>query len=490
MWRDRPWYLRGCNGSESLYKTIQIFSDCQEDRFVIEKKAKPRMKEELMASLILKVSEVTNQIKTLLEENFPFVWVEGEISNLTHHSTGHYFFSLKDEKAQIRAIMFRYQAQNLRFNLENGIKAVVRGRIGVYEPRGEYQILADSIEPLGKGSLQLAFEQTKKKLEAEGLFDAGRKKPLPLLPQKIGIITSPTGAAIRDILHLVNQRFANLEIAIMPVRVQGPDAPGEIIAALELAGTVPDLDVVLLGRGGGSIEDLWAFNDEGVARAIARCNVPVVSAVGHEVDFTISDFVADVRAPTPSAAAEMVVKKKDDLLVFLETTVSRLERGIRHALGDDGSRLELAKKGLQDPRRKIANLNLRCDDLSQRMRSLSFQSLRRKREAWDRQKQMLHLLSPAMIIRRWRDEIRRKTESLETWAGWKIEGCRKTLEKAEAQLDAANPQSILKRGYSITRTWPEKKIVRDAATLSPRQELQVSLHKGEVLCTIEETKEE
>ena len=457
---------------------------------MLEKKAKPSMEEKLMASFILKVSELTNQIKTLLEENFPFVWVEGEISNVTHHSTGHYFFSLKDEKAQIRAIMFRYQAQHLRFRPENGIKVAVRGRIGVYEPRGEYQILADSMEPLGKGSLQLAFEQTKKKLAAEGLFDASRKETLPLLPQKVGIITSPTGAAIRDILHLIDRRFANLEIVIIPVRVQGPEAPREIIAALELADTVPDLDVVLLGRGGGSIEDLWAFNDEGVARAIARCRVPVVSAVGHEVDFTISDFVADVRAPTPSAAAEMVVKKKDDLLAFLESTASRLEKGVRHALGDERSRLELGKKGLRDPRRNIADLNLRCDDISQRMRSLSSQSLRRNREAWDRQKQMLHLLSPAMALSAWREEIRRKRGSLQTWVGWKMEDCRNKLEKSNAQLEAANPLGILKRGYSITRTLPDKRIVRDASTLKPRQELQVRLHKGEALCVVEEIKED
>jgi len=443
-----------------------------------------------MASFILKVSELTKQIKALLEKNFPFVWVEGEISNVTRHSTGHYFFSLKDEKAQIKAIMFRYQAQQLRFNLENGIKTVARGRIGVYEPRGEYQILVDALEPLGKGSLQLTFEQTKKKLEAEGLFDAIRKKPLPLLPQKIGIITSPTGAAIRDILHLMDSRFANLEIAVIPVRVQGPDAPREIIAALELADTVPGLDVVIVGRGGGSIEDLWAFNDEGVARAIARCRVPVVSAVGHEVDFTISDFVADVRAPTPSAAAEMVVKKKNDLLVFLGNSASRLEKIIVYTLGQKRSGLDLAKKGLADPRKKIADFNLRCDDMSQRMRSLSSQSLRRKREEWDRREHMLIFLSPAILVRRLRDETSRRRESLKTWVDWKIEGCRKKLEKATAQLGAVNPLSVLKRGYSIVRTWPERKIVRDASTLTSQQELQVRFHQGEAFCTVREIVEE
>jgi exodeoxyribonuclease VII large subunit len=456
---------------------------------VLEEKKKPHAEEKPMASFILKVSELTSQIKTLLEESFPFVWVEGEISNVTRHTTGHYFFSLKDEKAQIRAIMFRYKAQQLRFTPENGIKAVVRGRIGVYEPRGEYQILADSMEPLGKGSLQLAFEQTKKKLEAEGLFDAGRKKPLPLLPQKVGIITSPTGAAIRDILYLVDQRFANLEIVIMPVRVQGPDAPGDIIAALALAETLSGLDVVIVGRGGGSIEDLWAFNDEGVARAIACCRIPVVSAVGHEVDFTISDFVADVRAPTPSAAAEMVVKKKDDLLAFLESTASRLEKGVRHALGDERSRLELAKKGLWDPRRNIADLNLRCDDMMQRIKNSTSQDLRRKKEAWDRQTRMLALLSPAAALNAWREEIGRKGESLQARVGRRIEDCRNKLEKAEAQLEAANPLSILKRGYSITRTVPDRRIVRDASALAPQQELLVRFHKGEALCAVEEIKE-
>lgn len=479
------------DGHEKAFtKLPRALSDCQAGRFVLEKEAKPSMDEDLMAPSILKVSELTKQIKTLLEENLPLVWVEGEISNVTRHSTGHYFFSLKDENAQIKAIMFRYQAQHLRFSLENGIKTVARGRIGVYEPRGEYQILVDFMEPLGKGSLQLAFEQTKRKLEAEGLFDATRKKPLPVLPQKVGIITSPTGAAIRDILHLIEGRFANLEIAVIPVRVQGPDAPGEIIAALELADAVPGLDVIILGRGGGSMEDLWAFNDEGVARAIARCRIPVVSAVGHEVDFTISDFVADVRAATPSAAAEMVVKKKDEFLALLERTASRLERCVVHALGWGRSRLELAKRGLQDPRKKIVDLNLRCDDVNQRMRDLLSQSLRRKGDAWDRQRHMLLLFSPATRVRTWRDETRRKRESLEIWAGWKRESFRKKLEKAEAQLDAVNPLNILRRGYSIVRTWPERKIVRDVATLAPRQKLQVRFHKGEAFCAIEQIKEE
>lgn len=444
-----------------------------------------------MASLILKVSELTQQIKTLLEENFPFVWVEGEISNLTLHSTGHFFFTLKDEKAQIRAVMFRYQAQYLPFKPENGIKVVVRGRVGVYEPRGEYQVITDFMEPLGKGGLQLAFEQLKKKLEAEGLFDPSRKKPLPLLPQKIGIITSPTGAAIRDMLRIINQRFANLEIIIIPVRVQGPEAPGEIINALGLADFItPPLDVVILGRGGGSIEDLWAFNDEGVARAIANCKVPVISAVGHEIDFTIADFVADLRAPTPSAAAEMVVGKKEALVEYLNILRHRLGQGFRHAVKYGKNRLAMAYQGLVDPRKRIADFNLKNDDLSQRLIQLLSQAKQRKRGGWEHHNGMLLFLSPSGKIKIWRDGVSRKKEKLETWIRWKIERSLRALEKSMAQLDAASPLNVLRRGYSITRTWPDKEIVKDAGTLFPQQELNVRLYKGEVFCKVEKIKED
>ena len=441
-----------------------------------------------MTSLILKVSELTSQIKALLEENFPFVWVEGELSNVTLHSTGHYFLTLKDEKAQIRTVIFRYQAQQLPFRPENGIKVAVRGRIGVYEPRGEYQILADFMEPLGKGSLQLAFEQMKKRLEAEGLFDSSRKKPLPLVPQKIAIITSPTGAAIRDILRVLDQRFANLEVLIIPVRVQGAEAPGEIIAALQQVNSF-DIDAVILGRGGGSLEDLWAFNDEGVARAIASCQIPVVSAVGHETDFTICDFVADVRVPTPSAAAEMVVEKKENLLALLKTIDSRLEKEIRHLLNVDRNILELTKKGLRDPRKKIADFHLRNDDLSQRLKSLCSQNLQRKRGELKHQIELLLFCSPAGKVKMWREDTLRKKENLARWIAWKLDDCSKLLDKAMVQLDLVSPFTILKRGYSITRTWPDKRIIRDATTLSLQQELNVKFYKGEIFCKIHKIKE-
>ena len=444
-----------------------------------------------ISSPVLKVSELTQKIKYILEENFPFVWVEGEISNVTLHSSGHLYFTLKDEKSQIRAIMFRSQAQLLPFKPENGIKVVVRGHINVYEPRGEYQLLANVMEPLGKGSLQLAFEQIKKKLAAEGLFDFSRKKTLPVLPRRIGIITSPTGAALQDILRIISQRYVNLEILIIPVRVQGTEAPGKIIQALELVNTLdPAPDVVILGRGGGSLEDLWAFNDEDVARAICGCRIPVMSAVGHEIDFTISDFVADVRAPTPSAAAEMVTAKKEHLLNLLDILKSRMEKGVDYSLNTWKSALKLSLQGLGDPRKKVADLTLRNDDITQRLIHVSSQAHERKQEKWKHVSGMFLFFSPVGKIKGWREELSRKNEKFKTLLQWKLERYSDALAKSVAQLDAAGPLNILKRGYSITRTWPDKTIVRSANTLALRQTLNVKLSQGEVFCRVEEIKKD
>ncbi len=255
------------------------------------------------------MSELTRRIKSSLEDQFPTVWVEGEISNLRTPSSGHAYFTLKDDSAQLRCVLFRGRGRRVAFQPEDGMQVLAFGGLDVYLARGEYQLVVELLEPKGVGALQLAFEQLKRRLEAEGLFDAARKRPLPPFPRTIGIVTSPTGAAIRDILHVIARRFADLRIVVCPVRVQGEEAPAEIVRAIA-APRRSRLDVVIVGRGGGSIEDLWAFNDERVARAIAACRVPVISAVGHETDFTIADFVADLRAPTPSAAAELVVREK------------------------------------------------------------------------------------------------------------------------------------------------------------------------------------
>jgi exodeoxyribonuclease VII large subunit len=274
------------------------------------------------------VSELTASIKTTLEEGFPMMWVEGEISNLRTPGSGHAYFTLKDEGAQISAVLFRGRGRRVRFELEDGMQVLAFGGLDVYAARGQYQLVVEMMEPKGLGALQLAFEQLKRKLEAEGLFEEARKRPLPAFPRVIGIVTSPTGAAIRDMLNIIGRRFADLHILITPVRVQGDEAPGEIVQALVHLQEIANLDVIIVGRGGGSIEDLWAFNDERVARALAACRVPVISAVGHETDFTIADFVADLRAPTPSGAAELVVREKLAVMETLADLYARLKQAM------------------------------------------------------------------------------------------------------------------------------------------------------------------
>ncbi|HET6373117.1 MAG TPA: exodeoxyribonuclease VII large subunit, partial [Candidatus Polarisedimenticolia bacterium] len=289
----------------------------------------------------LSISEVNATVRDILEDSFSDVWLQGEISNFKAHSSGHLYFSLKDSKCQINAVMFRGVALHLKFRPNDGLSVLARGRITLYEPRGSYQVNLQWMEPLGQGSLQLAFEELKARLKTEGLFDQDRKKAIPGLPRTVGVVTSPTGAAIRDILRVLERRYAGLRVIIAPCRVQGEGAAAEIAGAIraldELSsrpadeGGVP-IDVVILGRGGGSLEDLWAFNEEIVARAIARSDLPIISAVGHETDFTIADFVADLRAPTPSAAAEMVVKSREELVARVEAARARLAHASRYVV--------------------------------------------------------------------------------------------------------------------------------------------------------------
>ncbi|MFH1478916.1 MAG: exodeoxyribonuclease VII large subunit [Candidatus Omnitrophota bacterium] len=267
---------------------------------------------------IYKVSELTSSIKIILEDSFPRIWVEGEISNFKRHSSGHFYFTLKDEKSEISCVFFKSSNEKIKFDITGGIHVICSGKISIYEKRGNYQLYVSSMTPKGMGSLQLAFEQLKEKLFKEGLFDGSRKRPIPLLPERIGIVTSPTGAAIRDILNVLERRFSNVEVVLSPVKVQGEEAKEEIAAAIEDLNRLGNIDVIIVGRGGGSLEDLWAFNEEIVARAIYNSKAPIISAVGHEVDYVISDFVADLRAPTPSAAAELVVAKKSEMKEKIE----------------------------------------------------------------------------------------------------------------------------------------------------------------------------
>lgn len=392
--------------------------------------------------IILSVSELSNILNSLISEAFQEVYVEGEISNLKTYSSGHMYFLLKDEKAQIRGIIFRDVAVKFKFKLENGLKVICYGRIEYYSPRGEINFIVYEVTPKGIGELQLAFEQLKKKLEQEGLFDPKRKKAIPLLPQRIGVVTSPDGAAIRDILTVIKRRFANVEIILYPVKVQGDTAKDEIAEGIKfLNEKFPYLDVLLIGRGGGSIEDLWAFNEEVVARAIAASKIPTISCVGHEIDYTIADYVADLRAPTPSAAAEIVVKSKEDLIHRVESLKIRLLQHIRQTFRFYYHRfIQLSKS------RVLSNPRVIYEDKIQKI--LDFEN------------------------------------KLLTFLKHYIELKFNKLSLMKEKLNLLSPNNILSRGYAIV--WYKNKALKDTKLLKKDSEVKIQLYKGKFTSVIKE----
>jgi len=434
---------------------------------------------------IYTVSALTEQIKDLLEEHFDFVWVEGEISNFRSPSSGHYYMALKDEKAQIKAVMFRPQARYLKFTPEDGMKVIAQGRIGVYQPRGEYQIILDYLEPLGIGAPALAFEQLKKKLAAEGLFDEEIKKPLPFLPQRVAVITSPTGAAIQDFLKIIHRRFANIQIIIVPVKVQGDEATVELVEALDTVNRELNVDVIVLTRGGGSLEDLWAFNQEELALAIRASRIPVVSAVGHEIDITISDLVADLRAPTPSAAAELLVVEKESLIERLKEMRDRLQSDINTYLANLNQRLSLLSKGLRDPRKRIADSWLHLDELNGRLIRLIDLMIKERKKNLAAEGRALLLYSPIKILASLAQRIDFQRRTLTLMIFRRLKENRMALALLEERIKDLNPSSVLKRGYSITRKLPGKLILKDVSGLKKGDHVNVTLAKGEMECQIE-----
>ncbi len=436
---------------------------------------------------ILSVSALTRLIKQQLESRFADVWVEGEISNLRIPSSGHLYLTLKDENAQVRAVIFRASGRSSNFIPKEGQQVLCRGRVTVYEPRGEYQIVVDTIEPRGLGALQAAFEQLKERLQKEGLFDPSRKKPLPILPQRIGIVTSPTGAAIRDMLKVLGGRRAHLEILINPVPVQGEGAASAIASAIDELNALGRLDLLIVGRGGGSLEDLWAFNEEAVARAIFRSRIPVISAVGHEVDYTIADFVADVRASTPTAAAEMVVRSWQEWLDRIEAHRARLDQGIRHGLEMARGRLRVYQRSLRDPRRVIEAYLLRLDELDGRIRQGLFNTLRHQSLRLRHARESLRHRSPMEGLHRLATRAQDLTKRFELQIGFYLRQKRNRLESLLTTIDSLSPLAILSRGYSITRKLPEMTLVKEARSVSPGQQVHVRLHRGSLICRIDET---
>ena len=428
------------------------------------------------------VSELTAGIKGTLEGMFPAVWVEGEISNLRVPSSGHAYFTLKDEGAQLSAVLFRGRGRRVRFEPEDGMHVLAFGGLDVYAARGQYQLVVELMEPQGLGALQLAFEQLKRRLEAEGLFDDGRKRKLPVYPRVIGIVTSPTGAAIRDMLNIIGRRFGDLRILIAPVRVQGDGAPAEIVQALVNLQEMAELDVIVVGRGGGSIEDLWAFNEEIVARAIFESALPVVSAVGHEIDFTISDFVADVRAATPSAAAEIITEGVFASRLFVAEASGWLSQRIRRRFGREKENLEkLMQRALRaHPRRRLNEILQRLDDLQAGLLREVKYRWRECRAGWQNTHQRLGRVRPAQWVERRSQDLRELDRRLREQARQGLKNAENHVETIEARLRLLSPMNVLERGYSITTDAASGQLIRDAAEVKPGQRLKTRLKKGEV----------
>ena len=435
---------------------------------------------------IYTVSELTDQIKALLEETFPFIWIIGEISNFKIPLSGHFYFTLKDANSQINAVMFRGQQRQLKFEPEDGMRVTGMGRLSVYEPRGSYQIILEYMEPSGIGALQIAFEKLKARLAQEGLFDDQYKQPIPFLPQKIALITSPSGAVVHDILNIFERRYANVDIRILPVKVQGDGAEDEIVAALELLGQLADIDAAILARGGGSLEDLQAFNSEAVARAIFACDVPLISAIGHETDYTIADFVADLRAPTPSAAAEMLLPVKNELLQSVRSLSADLQYRMINITERLRRTLVNVRKRLADPRKKSQDWRLRLDDLTARLSRHIRSMIDRKYERLQWRQDKLLLNSPLSRIDNAKAKIDKNIDKISELYNKNRQFKLARLRELSARLDALSPIAILERGYSITRTVPDAKIVLDPETVAVHQDLEVIVSRGALICRVKE----
>lgn len=432
---------------------------------------------------ILTVSELTLLIRERLEQGVPDLWIEGEISNLRAPGSGHYYFTLKDDRCQIRAVLFRVGAQRLRFALREGIHVIVRGKLSVYEPRGEYQLVLEYVEPKGIGALHLAFEQLKEQFTREGLFDLDRKRPLPILPRCIGIVTSLSGAAIRDILTVLHRRCSILQVLIYPVPVQGEGAAIRIAQAIDTLSASGDVDVMIVGRGGGSWEDLWCFNEEPVVRAIANSSVPIVSAIGHEIDFTLADFAADHRSPTPSAAAEAVAPLLHDLSRTIRSFMERQERGIRTCL-DRVHQRALDQRSMMIFLFRLRRSIQRMEQSTDRLRLSLAECLSTLRERIQRASHELIVYSPRAKTQRYQvllpQVVRRLKECLLTHIAFR----RKKLSSLIVALESLSPLAVLARGYGIVHATSDGKVITRASDVAVHDEIGIRLAEGRLLCEV------
>ncbi len=434
---------------------------------------------------ILTVSRLTALLRGVLEENFEQLWVQGELSNVSYPSSGHCYFTIKDAGAQLRCVMFKSAVRNLKFRLNDGMALIVRGRISVYDQRGEYQLICEYAEPAGVGALQVAFAQLKDKLLREGLFAEEHKVPIPRFPRKIGVVTSPTGAAIRDILTVLKRRFASLEVLLYPVRVQGDGAGREIAQAVIELNELAEVDVILVGRGGGSLEDLWAFNEEVVARAVYHSRIPVISAVGHETDWTICDFVADLRAATPSAAAELVIASVDELRNQLESLSHRLRRSMGGLLALYGHRLEGLRRAIHDPRTMLGHLAQRLDDLNGRLETGLRMACVQRRDRFERLHVSLQHNDPSRKAALLKQHVAFLAERSEHLLKQRIDSYRQRYGEHTARLEVLSPLKTLARGYAIASREATGGVVTDVSTLNVGDLLSLTLHHGGATCRIE-----
>ena len=443
-----------------------------------------------VSSDIYTVTRLNREARELLENVFPVVWVEGELSNLSRPTSGHWYFTLKDAGAQVRCAMFRGRNSGLGFVPAEGMQVLVRSRVSLYEARGDYQLIVEHLEEAGAGALRRAFDLLKQRLAGEGLFAAEHKRPIPALPRRIGVITSPTGAALRDILSVLGRRFPALPVLLYPVPVQGPGAAQRIAEAVHLASRRRDCDVLILARGGGSLEDLWAFNEEVVARAVYQCEIPIVTGIGHETDFTIADFAADLRAPTPSGAAERVSPDQVAWRSRLESLGARLATLLARQLVHQEERLRWLTRRLQHPGRRLERVAQRIDELEQRLQRAQMELIGRRRARLAELTAHLHRHSPAQSVNQLESYRRNLTLRLNSTQQGMLDRSGHRLASVTRALDAVSPLATLDRGYAIVTRAADAVVVRRATDVAPGATIEARLAKGRLLCEVQQTVEQ
>ncbi len=436
---------------------------------------------------VFSVTRLNREVRAVLEGSFPLLWVQGEISNLARPASGHIYFSLKDQHSQVRCAMFRNRLRSMKFSPENGMEILARANVSLYEGRGEFQLIMEHMEPAGEGALQRAFEELKQRLLKEGLFEEAHKQAIPAFPTTIAVITSPSGAAVRDILQVLNRRFPLARVIIYPVPVQGETAAEKIVAALALAGQRQECDVIILARGGGSLEDLWSFNEEQVARAIYQCTIPVVSGIGHEIDFTIADFVADQRAPTPSAAAELVSPSSTELLSSLVQHKFNLSRIMRNKLDRMAQTLQQLEKRLPDPARELQNISQGLDDLNLRMQQAMKSTFAHKRAALLQISSEINRFNPLQLLRLHREKCQFLSAQLRHSLAHALKTANTQIQHAAHALHTVSPLATLQRGYAIV-THGDNSIVREATQLKEGETITTQLARGQVQSLVKSIK--